>query len=1062
MPQTRFTFPPIDDQKIQALDDKLREIYLTLRRAFRQISTLQGVLNNSGSYQSRDLVERQEPEEFVKRNLIEPLIDLLGYEIVAETPITAPSGSTRTPDYSIKPRGKSEPKFYVEAEPLNINLHAANHGVSQVEFWISLRSSDTDYGIATNGLDWILLKYDDNSHETDEIFQINLRPLLIRFLNRSLATEETLLEIKKNFLTLDIDYISPFLNHYLEDLDREREDISKRFYNEYVKYIFGVDEEGNQFQGVSLLNKIVRPTNVTNDEARLFAVIFMNRMIFVKFLEQKGLVERDFLDNLLGEYKQSHLMLSFYRMYLQPLFYEVFNKGSNNRTHAIQLNPFFNNIPYLNGGLFRQTLRFEQDYDIENDGIELILDNLLEKYDFGEGQEIDPNILGYIFEKTINFISGSGETNAQKMKGAYYTPDDLVKFIIEETVVPVIYRKMIESLRQSGWSDTDLRGYNSLADIFAHLPNNPVHVQNMIDSIDTVKILDPACGSGHFLTGTLSEILHIKESLFRILGREVDRCKLKRDIISKNLFGVDMDENAVEIAKLRLWLSIIQDVEGSTHIQTLPNIDYNIFSGNSLIGWLNESLVTHPLTNITQISSINEKLNHLRSTNRTAVEEIEQLLSTSTLESVVNAYRKLVAIYTLESGERAVEIRGIIFEIRQALYEVINQSYIDFLHENGHFLTQSLARISRDLTSLTPFHWRIDFQNVLSQGGFDVIVGNPPYGNILKVSEEEIMFYYTTKNANEIAANFLERIFPVVKKNGFIGLVLANSIAINASTSTARTVIRQNMMKSKMALFGTRPAKLFKGVEIRAMIFEGEKDSPTTEGTILTTEAIKFTTEQRNRLLENLHFESTEGLTLGRNKIGDGLEDNSLPKVGGSNIRNILLKLRDASTITTAERMNKESFSVALDFRKTGGYWLNALETFPYRSTKIETIHFEDEIDRNFALLLINSSLFYLYWSTYSNLRDFPLSLLEKFPFPTREVLQNHAVEILNLKNRISTCLVGSFISHNNTDSGRVGEFRTGHCRSEIEEIDDLIGPIYGLNEPEITFVKNYDIHIRK
>ena len=1062
MAQTRFAFPEIEEQEIQQLNDKLRELYQNLRRSFRRVSTLQEVLNNSGTFQSRDLVDRQEPEEFTKRTFIEPLIDFLGYEIIAETPITAPSGSTRTPDYTIRPRGRTEPTLYVEAEPFHINLRSPNHGVSQVEFWISLKSADTDYGIATNGLDWILLKYNETTHETNTIFQVNLRPLLICFLNRTLATEDSLVEIKKRFLTLHIQHISLFLNNYLERLDRTREEISKRFYNEYVKYVFGVDEDGNPFQGAFLLNKIIRPLNVTDDEARLFAVIFMNRMVFVKFLEQKGIVEGDLLGRLLHEYRQSHVMLSFYRMYLQPLFYEVFNKGRNNRIQPIQNNPFFNTIPYLNGGLFRHSIRLEQEYDLENDGVELILDNLLEQYDFGEGQEIDPNILGYIFEKTINFISGSGETNAQKMKGAYYTPDDLVKYIIEQTVVPIIYRKMIESLRQSGWNEADLRGYNSLGDILAHLPNNPIHLQSMIDSIDTVKILDPACGSGHFLTGVLSEILHIKESLLKILGRAVDRYRLKRDIVSKNLFGVDIDANAVEIAKLRLWLSIIQDVDRSEHIQTLPNIDFNIFSGNSLIGWLDESLVTHPLTNLSEKPSIREKLDHLRSSNRVATEEVEQLLSTSTLENVVNAYRRLVAIYTVESGERAVEIRGIISEIREALYDVINQSYIDFLHSNGHFTAQKLAQISRDLPSLTPFHWRIDFQNVLIDGGFDVILGNPPYGNILKDKEKEIMFFYDTINANEIAANFMERSLPVVRRNGFIGLVLANSIAINASTSTARTVIRENMSQSKMALFGTRPAKLFKGVEIRAMIFEGEKDCPTSEGIIFTTEAIKFTSEQRNRLLEHLCFERTDGLTLGRSKIGDGLEDNSLPKVGNPQIRNILLKLRDMSAITIAERVNQQGFNVTLEFRKTGGYWLNALETFPYRSSKIETVSFESEIERNFALILINSSLLYLYWSTYSNLRDFPLSLLAKFPFPRRETLEPYNASIVSLKGNIIDCLSGSYIAHNETDSGRVGEFRTAQCRRQIDEIDDLVGIIYGLTADEITFVKHYDIHIRR
>jgi len=1060
MPQTRFAISTIDNQKIEALEQKLQELYQILRCKFKQFGTFQQVLVNSANYQARDLVDEQTPEEFAKRKLIEPLIEFLGYETIPETSLAAPAGSTRQPDYTIKPRNRDKPVFYVEAEPLNSDLRSAGHGVSQVEEWISFRSSKTDYAIATNGVNWILLKYDTVSNRSKEILQVDLKPIFLKFLNpQSLDQEETLLQIKKNFLTFDTSYISSFLAGYLEDIDKEKENISRKFYNDYVRFVFGFDTEGNPTQGASLLNKIVRPVGVSDKNARLFAVVFMNRLIFAKFLEEKEIVPANLLGDLLSEYKNSHMILTFYKMYLQPLFYEVFNKSRNNRTHSIQSIPLYNDIPYLNGGLFRESVESETDYDIENDGVELVLENLLNRYDFGQEAEINPDILGYIFEKTINFISGTGETDQQKMKGAYYTPDDLVEYIVEETVIPVIFKKMIESLRQLGWREAELSGFRTLDDLLdpRNVPRHPAHIMKMLESIDTVRILDPACGSGHFLTGTLSRILRVKESLLKIAGREIDRCKLKRDIVSKNLFGVDIDENAVEIARLRLWLSIIQEVEDALHIETLPNIDFNIFSGNSLIGWLNENLVTHQLNNLLEDSEICEKLNNLKDYYGEVIQEVENLLSTSNLENVVRSYRKLTNLYSLESGERAIEIRDILAEIRAKLYGVINSSYIDFLHECGHFNAEELAEIGRNISGLTPFHWKIDFQDVLLDGGFDVVIGNPPYGNILKDIEKKITFHYETKNASEIAANFLERIFPLIKRNGFAGLVLANSIAINKSTATARALIRRHMPNSRMALFGTRPAKLFKDVEIRVMVFIGEKDQPENEGVIFTTDAIKFTTEQRSSLLTNLSFESTEGLTLGRNKIGDHFEDTSLPKVGHSIIRNILLKLRDASNIVIGDRINQEGFEYSLEFRKTGGYWLNALETMPYRSTKIEKVTFENQIERDFSILLINSSLFYLYWSTYGNLRDFPKSLLEKFPFPPLETLNSHSTEIESLKTRISHCLLNNFLS----ETGRVGEFRTARCRREIDEIDDLLGNIYGLERNEIEFVKKYDIHIR-
>lgn len=618
---------------------------------------------------------------------------------------------------------------------------------------------------------------------------------------------------------------------------------------------------------------------------------------------------------------------------------------------------------------------------------------------------------------------------------------------------------MIQGLINSGWSDADLAGYNSIEDILdpQKMPKNPMYVRKMVESIGTIRILDPACGSGHFLTAALSRILRVQESLLRTINENVERYKLKRDIVSQNLCGVDIDENAVEIARLRLWLSIIEEVEDPEHVETLPNIDFNIFSGNSLSGWLNERLSTHPLVNLLEDPYIQDKLGELGKLYGSQLDEIKESLRKMKLEDTINAYRELIGMYSLESGERAIRVRELLEEIRNKLYEVINDSYLDFLHENCELEKNEFDEISKGLVDTTPFHWRIDFDDVFAEGGFDVVVGNPPYGNILKEVEKKAIRYFKTKSTNEIAANFLERSLNTVKKNGCIGLVLANSIAINRSTSSARSLIRKQMSKSKMALFGTRPAKIFPGAEIRVMIFLGKKDEPERPGVILTTEAIKFTKDMRSSLLHNLSFESTESLTLGKERIGDGLKDVSLPKVGNSTIRSILSKLKEESTIVIKDRINKPNFNKTMEFRKTGGYWLNALKKMPYESTKIEEIRFETSVERDYAILLINSSLFYLYWSTYGNLRDFPRSLLEKFPFPSLERLNQKQKEIEELRKKVSECLLESFLPN----TGRVGEFRTAKCKDVIDSIDDFLGKIYALDRAETEFIKRYDSHIR-
>jgi hypothetical protein len=289
-------------------------------------------------------------------------------------------------------------------------------------------------------------------------------------------------------------------------------------------------------------------------------------------------------------------------------------------------------------------------------------------------------------------------------------------------------------------------------------------------------------------------------------------------------------------------------------------------------------------------------------------------------------------------------------------------------------------------------------------------------------------------------------------------MIVANSIAINKSTASVRDVIRKSISNSKMALFGTRPAKLFNDAEIRVLIFLGKKDMPDEKNTIFTSEGIKFTQDQRDSIFNKISFEDTRGLTLGKYKIGDNKEDSSLPKVGNYIIRNILLKLKEKSTITIQDKINTRGFKSSLEFRKTGGYWLNALEKMPYNSTKIEKIKFKHELERDLCILIINSSLFYLYWSTYGNLRDFPLSLLNKFPFPSLDQINLYKTRIEQLTRKFSKCLLGSF----KAETGRVGEFRTGLCRPIIDEVDDLLSKLYELDQAQNEYIKTYDCHIRK
>ena len=421
MSQTRFSFILITPRKKKDLEQALGEIYHTIKNKFKSFETFQKVLLESSAFASQDLKDEQAPEEFTKRCVIEPLIRFLGFEIVAETVLASPEGR-REPDYKIRPEKKKEPMFYVEAEPINIDLYSKGHGKSQVDNWLLSRVSETDYGIATDGLKWIIFKFDTASAKSKVLdLKIDFRPFFLKMLNPHSFTYANEIErAEEDFLKLDCEIISVFLSNYLEKIEKDKEEITKRFYNDYVKYVFGVDEKGNTAEGVCLLNKVLAPPNTAKKDVNLFSVVFMNRLIFMKFLEEKKIIPKDFLKKLDDNYKSSGAPSSFYETYFRPLFYEVFNKNKNDRISRVRSNPFYNDVPYLNGGLFREVVVAEENYTVENEGVELILE-YIEKYSFSSESGIrSRDILGYIFERTINFISGTG-TNQQKMQGAYYT-----------------------------------------------------------------------------------------------------------------------------------------------------------------------------------------------------------------------------------------------------------------------------------------------------------------------------------------------------------------------------------------------------------------------------------------------------------------------------------------------------------------------------------------------------------------------------------------------------------------------------------------------------------------
>lgn len=963
---------------------------------FKNLLTLDGrqrVFEQNQELNSSLLQENADPEAVTKEILIAPIIRELGLKKLPEKHFILP-GKKRKVDYRLK--NDKNISFLVEAKPFNANLfdESKDGAVNQIKelFLLAAVKENYEFGIATDGLKWVFI-----DKEGKVVYILDVR--------KDLETIKGLLVGVTDILPQQVE-----------------EEISKKFYDWYNALLHGgkYKDHENKTKNISTDDCLVENIQLVQDigDREQIAQTILNRLIFVKFLQSKNIIKQDILDYLssLDEYKLNNG--------LRQLFFEVLNTEKLKRS---DVDVKFRDIPYLNGSLFVRTIVEAKypDYKIKAYILREIITFLnsfrfIHKEDTANTDALDPEILGYIFERAMTATDRKGT-------GAYYTPKIVTQYLSKNTIEQKIVERAREILKVGAEKQSE--DLKNMDDIYKFDAHKQKEILNIV--LTNLTICDNACGSGTFLLSAANTLLSIAQTINKNLSEGLSEIDIKKLILKHALYGVDINPNAIEIAKLRLWLWLVTSYDKET-IEPLTNIEYNIKVGNSLVGYID-------------ITKFKEQKLNLNDWIQEGNESLKILLSKR--EKEIIEYKDL-------SGSKAKELKSKIEEkdikpknlLDARLLQEINQ-------KNKNKITED------EFKTLKPFHWGFEFVEVFNEKkGFDIIIGNPPYGNILSDMEKKALYGFETITANEIAANFIERTLELLTTLGITGLIVANSIAINASTAKARDLIRKAMSTSKMALFGTRPAKIFSDAEIRVLIFIGEKDNPTTEGTIYTTEAIKFTSGQRSKLFNHLSFESTAGLTLGKEKIGDGLDDTGLPKVGNKIIRGILIKLKEASEQTVKNKINKKGFDYKMQFRKTGGYWLNALERMPYNSTKIETIKFENALERDFSILLINSSLFYLYWSTFGNLRDFPPSLLEKFPFPQYSIIQENKKRIDSLKMQISTCLHKAFLP----ERGRVGEFRTAMCRSTINEIDDLLGKIYKLSKKEVQYIKNYDIHIRK
>ena len=533
------------------------------------------------------------------------------------------------------------------------------------------------------------------------------------------------------------------------------EKTTKKFFTAYqqqhlelLKHIHGIDNERDK---------------------RWYASVLLNRLMFVWFLQKKGFLhDQNGLQSF--DYLREQLQKSeqrgpnrFFGEFLNALFFEAFAKPEADRSQAaIALT---GKIPYLNGGLFLHhkleldvghTPRVGTTLTVADAAFQGIFELFasftwhLDDTPGGDADEINPDVLGYIFEKYIN----------QKAFGAYYTRPEITGYLAERS----IHKLILERVYEPAVPELKLKEvkFDTVSDLLARMDARTA-LKLVNEVLPSITILDPAVGSGAFLVAALKCLINV---YYAVVGRagmgassELENWLkaiqkdhpsvgyfIKRRIVTDNLHGVDIMEEACEIAKLRLFLAMVSSVRRVEDLEPLPNIDFNILPGNSLVGLmrvdeLEFNTKQNDLFKPTYRSLVEEKNRHLE-TYRHAAEVVGKDMNLRELRDRIDAEMRHASGVMNELLRDQFEGLGVRFE--EAQWDAKKK---DLGKPKKRQVTVA------DIAAQTPFHWGYVFDDIVQRrGGFDIILANPPW-EVFKPQAKEFFAEYSdvvTKNKMSI------------------------------------------------------------------------------------------------------------------------------------------------------------------------------------------------------------------------------------------------------------------------------------------------------------------------
>ncbi len=822
----------------------------------------------------------------------------------------------------------------------------------------------------------------------------------------------------------------------------------------------------------------------TEAERERYATLMLNRLMFTYFLQHKGFLaaDTDYLSHQLQRVQRDEGRNRFYRSFLLRLFHE----GLGISGTFVDKRAEFWGIPSLDSALFAPSAleRSALTMQIDDTAFEQVfaffdayhwhLDEPTNQHD----NEINPAILGYIFEKYIN----------QQQMGAYYTREDVTAYIAKQCIIPALFDKVARhrpgtfGRESASWQllrrnperyipaairyteylpaetrdEYEARGryYDhlralisegavcSIDDLITYNLASELLMQDMVRNIEEgevlyvleqlrqFSVLDPTCGSGAFLFAALRVLVPLYEACLERLA-QMDKCGIAyergiiheeeerinrgyadaglyaylrdyrtiaggaarttasrrryfilKSIVSDNLYGVDIMEEAIEICKLRLFLTLLAAVEQIEDLEPLPKIDHHIRAGNALVGF----------TSAAQVGMLQDDD------------------ASATSDKALALDRQLARVYGIDDGDRAA-----------------------FAHwQSSH----------------QPFHWHLAF----GKDGFDVILGNPPYVEYSAKSFPYTLQGFRTLPCANLYPCVIERSRALLSQHGRQGMILPLAAFATRNMTPLLQGFKEWFPGSWLSFYHFRPSMLFSGGKVASIPTAIYLARASGEEQRFSTHVVKWSAEQRDFLFSLLTYCQVSASTDPTNrhyypKFGDACENTLMEKV--------LRHARIAEYLTRTPNGNN------MFYRSAGGLYWKIFVNFPwpYRTTSNKQCTFALPYDRDVFVALFNSSLFWWYYTaTFDtfNLKDYMLFGF-RFTYPEDTYITG-ALKVQCQRLMQDFCVHARHLKRGETGSFTIYGRKS---RAIIDEIDRILAAHYGLSDEELDFILHYDIKYR-